>query len=191
MNYMMSEAEMERYPIFSQGFEKSRAAALHHSFVWERPALSVFSRQQSAQNTQHRHYTDKTRVLASGVKACWVKDSFRKRRVRLFEKAVFPLLMFRSESLTNQGLVCQTFWLPGPTFHSLILDKPSLIFFLSFQFVHEHENGSPLSQSSSSLSSSINQAQSPTTSSLQRCYASSFFLQGLCNDSDLSYIQML
>ena len=181
MNHMSAGAEIERYPIFSQGFEKSRAAALHHSFVWERPALSVFSRQQSAQNTQHRHYTDKTRVLASGVKACWVKDSFRKRSVRLFEKAVFPLLMFRSESLTNQARLFILLYLTSQAWFS---------FFLSFQFVHEHENGSPLSQSSSSLSSSINQAQSPTTSSLQRCYASSFFLQGLCNDSDLSYIPL-
>ena len=121
MNHMSAGAEMERYPIFSQGFEKSRAAALHHSFVWERPALSVFSRQQSAQNTPHRHYTDKTRVLASRVKACWVKDSFRKRRVRLFEKAVFPLLMFRSESLTNQARLFILLYLTSQAWFSFSL----------------------------------------------------------------------
>ena len=64
-------AEMELYPIFSQGFEKSRTPALHHSFVWERPTLSIFSQQQSAQNTQHRHYSEEHRYTGKGRNTTW------------------------------------------------------------------------------------------------------------------------
>ena len=124
MNHMSAGAEIERYPIFSQGFEKSRAAALHHSFVWERPALSVFSRQQSAQNTQHRHYTDKTRVLASGVKACMLGE-------RLFQKEEGEIVW--ESCFSSLNVPFRKFDKPGPGLSNFLVTRPDFSFSYTWQ----------------------------------------------------------
>ena len=160
--------------------DRSRDGEVSNFFpgLWEKPSSSSPSllclgetspvRFQSAtisakHTTQTLHWQDKgSRIEGQSLLG-----------ERLFQKEECEIVW--ESCFSSLNVPFRKFDKPGPTFHSLILDKPSLIFFLSFQFVHEHENGSPLSQSSSSLSSSINQAQSPTTSSLQRCYASSFF----------------
>lgn len=144
----MTGAEIERYPIFSQGFEKSRTPALHHSFVWERPTLSVFSQQQSAQNTQHRHYTEEhrerernTRVLATRIKN-W--DCFRKH-----------LFLFQFADQQFESLISQVWFFSSSIFvwagTSFIFSLFTLYmimrmenFSLRMGFVREPENGSPL-----------------------------------------------